>query len=344
MDFPTNLKRAMVLTVLITVVLLIGWELYWRSQHYEITYNDDNATWANARKKITSRHDETVIIGSSRVKFDIDLPTFKQKSGHDVVQLAVEGTSPLPILHHLANDSDFAGTLLVGVTEGLFFSISPRAVMEVNSRLKYYQTWSLAQRGSFKIGQALESKFVFLDQERFSLNPLIKRLPIPNRDGVWVFPNFPLTFASTDINRQTKMTPMFVNDTTEIAKMRKVWMQLGLTNRKKGVTGDTLTNILKAVKTSTDKIKERGGKVVFVRCPSTGPVWQAEQIAFPRNEFWDALLRFTECDGIHFKDNPAIENYNCPEWSHLTPADAIPFTESLVDILNKKNAFIANKK
>jgi hypothetical protein len=45
------------------------------------------------------------------------------------------------------------------------------------------------------------------------------------------------------------------------------------------------------------------------------------------------LLQETKCDGIHFTDYPAINHYQCPEFSHLSPDDAIDFTKHFVSIL-----------
>ena len=41
-----------------------------------------------------------------------------------IIQLAIEGNSPLPVLEDLAADENFKGNLVVDVTEGLFFSSS----------------------------------------------------------------------------------------------------------------------------------------------------------------------------------------------------------------------------
>ena len=91
-----------------------------------------------------------------------------------------------------------------------------------------------------------------------------------------------------------------------------------------------------AVKTSIDKIKARGGEVVFIRTPSSGPFLMGEAKGFPREKYWDRLLAETHCKGIHFQDFPAISQYECPEFSHLSPEDAIDFTKHFVDLLKSE--------
>jgi hypothetical protein len=95
-----------------------------------------------------------------------------------------------------------------------------------------------------------------------------------------------------------------------------------------------LDAIFKSDKIATDKIKARGGQVLFVRTPSSGPYLQGENIVFPREKYWDRLLAETQCPGIHFMDYPAIAHFDCPEFSHLQLKDAVTFTKEFVKILN----------
>jgi hypothetical protein len=37
--------------------------------------------------------------------------------------------------------------------------------------------------------------------------------------------------------------------------------------------------------------------------------------------------------GIHFEDHPQLAGFDCPEWSHLTSADAVQFTATLMPLL-----------
>src|SRR5581483_9285896 len=96
-----------------------------------------------------------------------------------------------------------------------------------------------------------------------------------------------------------------------------------------------LDSLMNSVKKDIDQIRSRGGQVIFLRTPSTGPFWMGENMGYPRSDYWDRLLTATDCQGIHFTDYPAIANFECPEFSHLKPSDAVIFTRNLVDILQK---------
>ena len=99
------------------------------------------------------------------------------------------------------------------------------------------------------------------------------------------------------------------------------------------MSGDTLKAVCKGIKMSIDKIRSRGGLVIFVRPPSSGEVLENEKRTFPREQYWDRLLEYTNTPGIHFSDYPAIANFSCPELSHLAPKDGVTFTSHLIEIL-----------
>jgi hypothetical protein len=96
--------------------------------------------------------------------------------------------------------------------------------------------------------------------------------------------------------------------------------------------------ILQKTKTNVEKIRSRGGKVVFVRFPSTGGLRQLENKITPRAAYWDRVLEVTRAPGIHFEDYAELKDFDCPEWSHLTKKDATKFTSLLVPIFQKLRA------
>jgi hypothetical protein len=83
-------------------------------------------------------------------------------------------------------------------------------------------------------------------------------------------------------------------------------------------------------KTCVDKIRARGGKIVFVRFPVSGPLKELEDKATPRAQTWDPLIQQTGAPGIYFEDFPELSGFNCPEWSHLSAGDSVEFTKRLV--------------
>ena len=333
-----NLAKAALFMLILVAAGVLSWEYFWRSKGFTIAYNDDEALWMKNRVKAYEPQDKaTVVIGSSRIEFDLDIPTWEKTTGEKVVQLALHGSNPRPALVNLSNDENFKGKLVVDVTEGLFFGTWEDEGM--TKRVKYLKDATPANRVSDKIGFALESQFVFLDKELFSLNALLADLRIPNRQGIRPEGIFPKMFAYDNFERQEIMRDQFAKDTAMQRQVTDLWTMWGALSKDHGIGGDTLQKIFDEVKTAVDKIKARGGKVIFTRTPSSGGYWENEPIQFPRAEYWDKILSTTNCKGIHFKDYPDMAGFICPEWSHLTKPDAVLYTQALIKALEKENWF-----
>ncbi|HMJ48785.1 MAG TPA: hypothetical protein VK498_15745 [Ferruginibacter sp.] len=340
-----QLTKSFFLVIILVVCFLVSWEGYWRSQGYGITYNDDKNLWASTRKLANGPVNKTtVFIGSSRIKFDLDIPTWEKQTATKAVQLAIGGSSPLPSLENLAEDEHFKGNLIVDVTEGLFFSL-PGSSEEKWAQLSIDQftKGTPAQKTSFVINKGLESKLVFLEESMFALTPLLEDMQIQNRPGVFTFPIFPKKFETNDLARQSRIPKVFMLDTALQRIVKNIWIIFRMTDTTYKMRSDTIQMILARVKKATDKISARGGRILFVRTPSSGDVWKAEEYVFKRSEYWDKLLAYTGLPGIHFNDYPSINNFMCPEWSHLSQRDAVKFTKGFIDIFERSGWSHFNK-
>lgn len=327
-----TLSRAAALMTLLVVVVIGSWELHLRHIGTTIDYDDGKELWADKRAHVyDSPEKTTVFIGSSRIKFDLDIDTWQKLTGREAVQLSIVGNTPMPILRDLGNDTNFKGKLVVDVTEPLFFANDSAKFQEPDQYIAYYKHRTPAQKASFVLNHLLESRFVFLNEDRFSLNAELDKWKLPNRPEVFVFPDFPMGFGPTTFERQSTMTPQFVADTNLQIQVRNIWLFL-MKARRGGPPSkeDPVPVVLRSVKNAVDKIRSRGGEVVFTRTPSSGPFLMGEQHAFPRSQMWDPLLTTTHSIGFYFADNPATAHFNCPEWSHLKPSDAILYTKALI--------------
>lgn len=97
-----------------------------------------------------------------------------------------------------------------------------------------------------------------------------------------------------------------------------------------------LEAVFEEVTRHVETIRARGGEVVFVRAPSSGLFREIEAKAFPRERFWDELLRRTGAIGVHFEDHPGLQDVEIPEWSHIRAADTDRFTTELIRILRQE--------
>ena len=329
-----TLARPALVAVLLFTLGLLAWEFYLRSTRFDLSFDDGGPLWTWHRDRAyLSPAEGTIFIGSSRIKFDLDVPTWESITGEKAVQLACVGSTPLPILHDLAEDEQFRGKLVIDVTEGLFFSTNPGNADRPTTAMKYREEITPAQRASFLLNRPLESTFVFLDKDHYSINAMLDALEIPSREGVWMGPIFARDFGLVKFSRQEYLADPFLEDTAQIHKQRAIWALFGSLNQKPPISGPPLDSMLQTIKVATDKIKARGGQVLFVRTPSSGPFLEKEMAGFPREQYWDRILSVTGCPGVHFMDYPQIASYQCPEFSHLSPRDAEDFTRKFIDIL-----------
>jgi len=335
-----NLIKSGLLSFALVMAFILCWEKYWRNKGFKITYNDDKVLWAAKRAEVYQPANKTtVFIGSSRIKFDLDIPAWKTLTGENAVQLSLVGTSPRLLLQDLANDENFKGKLVVDVTEVLFFSQNPVFHKSAKEATSFYKKQTPSEYLSSKINFALESQFVFLEEKRFALSSLLNDLEIPNRPGVFAVPPFPKGFEWTKFDRQTYMSEGFLADTNLLNRQTAIWKKLIMADKTPPLNGDALKAVFVEIKTAVDKIKSRGGQVIFIRTPSSGPMAEGESKVYPRVAYWDALLSFTGTKGIHYTDDPVTANLTCPEWSHLAPKDAISYTYRLVNQLRQRGWF-----
>ena len=90
-------------------------------------------------------------------------------------------------------------------------------------------------------------------------------------------------------------------------------------------------------KAAVDKIRARGGEVVFVRPPSAPELRVNEEAQVPKAKGWDALLKNTHSVGVHADDLPAaVQGLIIPEWSHLSRRCSTVFTDAYVRRLTEE--------
>ncbi len=152
---------------------------------------------------------------------------------------------------------------------------------------------------------------------------------------VYPFLDFPMGFDVTQYDRQTGMSTDFVADTNKRNQVKAIWGLFKL-DPTPPMSGKPLDSVMESVKSDVAKIKARGGEVIFTRTPSSGFFLIAEQHMYPRAAYFDRLLKETGCKGIYYADYPATAPLQCPEFSHLSPKDAVVFTTALVSILKNK--------
>lgn len=349
---PVQQWRAVAWLMLVLVVLATGaWELRMRALGLEGKDLDDTrSAWAIERRKVDSGpRDQVVIIGDSRILFDTNLQVWKEQSGLQPVQLALIGTPGRPFLHDLAEDEHFTGLVVAGISEGLFLANIKGAM---GAALDYYQSESPSQRMGQRIYQLIKPGIAFIDSF-YALFALIDTLPFHNRAGVepaygtaYLDYYAPWKLNEQFADRQTVLWPriqtdQYLNRHAKLAWSNNAARLLAITHGG-AFPAPMFAEGIADTRGDVEKIRSRGGDVVFVRPPSSGPYLDSERILVPRTEVWDRLLRETSTFGIYFEDYAEMRDLDPPEWSHLSGPDARKFTAAYVSVLCQKSDWLRN--
>lgn len=330
----------------LAVVGLGAWELYWRAQGFTADIDDDKNLWSWQRSALDkASKDDVALLGSSRVLFDIQLDAFEKQTGKKPIMLACAGSSPLPVLKDIVEQTDFKGTLIIGVTPTLFFSTTfPQASpwKRPQTRIDYFYDRTYAQRLNYMVSFELQQQFAMLsaNEEQWSndidFKALLRNIQMePRTEGPKKPPFY--NFSEIDRDRNTKMLPRVYQDTAFANSIIKVWGFFGK-NAPPPDKNSTMDFFLDYAKQYTD----RGGKIILVRCPSEGGFRMGEKMVTPRAEFWDELVQKTGFPAYHFEDYLQLQ-YPCPEWSHLNAEDAYAFTTELTKLI-QLDGYLTNSK
>jgi len=336
-DIPSQPWGRILLGAFVLFLLLMGaWESAWRAFGATPGYRNSFGAWAEQRRRIDAGEgDSTVLIGSSRVLFDVQLPVWERMTGERPIQLALEGTSPVPVLEDLAADPEFTGRLVIGVAPDLFFS----GFAYRGEAIKHYHQEGPSQRsGHWLSKHLLEPYFAFYDPD-FALPAVALRQGWPLRAGEHGPPPVRklMTMAS---DRNAHMWSKVETDPQYRALVRGIWSArlngpppppVSTPEKARKVAAEQMARAAKAIAT----LHSRGVPVVFVRPPSNGEYYAFEQKRIPRARTWAPLLQQTGVPGIHFEDYPQLQGYDQPEWSHLSAADAPRFTAALVPLVER---------
>src|SRR6266536_1732008 len=341
---PAPWRGIAVVVTIAVIAATAAWELYCRSLGYGPTLNDNEDLWTLRRRIVEP--ESIVVIGDSRAWFDVDLDEFQKGLGKRPIQLAMAGSTALPPLSDLANDKNFHGTIICSVVPHLFFAPPGTPPMErAEKAVRRSHTQTPAQRVSQSLAMPLEEHVAFLKQEELTLDDLLKRLPIPNRPYAQVPPRLPPYFGTIDRERRARMIEECARPGSELARMiQQIWIPLFtppppptyIPKEEFGKKmGQAIEQRFHDVAEGVQKLRARGGKIVFVRFPYSGGLKDLEDRETPRAGIWDRVMKDTGAPGIYYEDYPELKGFDCPEWSHLSAGDSVECSKRLIPHLHK---------
>src|SRR5881398_2263538 len=335
---PLPWRGLTVVVVLIVIAAASAWEFHCRSIGYRPTLNDNEDLWTMTRRSV--KPESIVIIGDSRAWFDLDLDELQKGLGKRPVQLAMGGSCAYPVLADLANDESFHGTIICSVVPRMFVAPPGTPQMErAEKAVRRSHTQTPAQRVSQYLAMPLEEHVAFLKQEELTLDDLLKRLPIPNRPYALVSPRLPPYFGTLDRERRSRMIEECARPGKLQITIQQIWLPLFTPPPPPTYIpkeefakrmGQAIEQHFHDVAAAVQKLRSRGGKIVFVRLPHSGGLKALEDRETPGAAVWDRVIKDTAAPGIYYEDFPELAGFNCPEWSHLSAGDSVEFSKRLI--------------
>jgi len=317
--------KTWLLAIAVVVAMSAAAERLTRSLGFVPSITDDADLWCAAFDRVAADDpSQIVLIGASRFQLGIDLREIAREfDGQEPIQLSVDGSSCIPVLDHLSRQTSFRGVVIVDIScTKLFHGLESDKGAQAEY-LCHYRSRPVMNAFNRSLVTWIQSQTTFrqLARSRTRGGPhwlAAGALPTPN-------------YVTMDAERSRKAN--YSNVELDVLERRlaarRVLPDFHFEPDK--IDGD-----INAVESMVSRIQARGGRVVFVRMPTTGRTAVAEEEHTPRAKTWDVMASKSRAILIHFADYPSLASCDCPDESHLDAADAPRFTAALARIIRRE--------
>ncbi len=341
-----NLKQSFLIAIILGLIGLAAWEAYWRSKpdYYKANLEDDRYLWAEHRAKVESATEKgIVIIGSSRTAFDFNTHVWEETQGIKPINLATDGKPPLVFFEDIVENTNFNGTLILGITPLLCFSPGvEQRNLEAKIWVNHYHNQTYAQKLGFWVSKPLERHLVMLTSSELEfyndldLKSLLKKIHIAtderpdNRFKL-------LKFSANDEDRNLMMFPLMVTKPEFAEKVQKVWNSFLPHIPDYEIIKDGIPTVLKKYEVAAKKFQERGGKLILIRHKAENGWNKHTKRILPKSMVWDKFVQQMNCPAYHFENYDFMSKPTLPDWSHMNAEDSKTYTKALVNKLIEDN-------
>lgn len=337
-----NWRLAWLLCVALLIPALSGWEFVARSMHH-LPGNYDGYTnfttqWAEERRKLdqTDHGFRVLLLGSSRMLWAADLNILEQELGTRPLQLAIAGTGPALMLQSVVEDTDFDGLMLVGVTPFLFNRLDEGAFGK--DALRWYEGASPSEYVGYRIHSLLSAYLGFLD-DGFKLFSMIDHYSdLPERDGVVDLNAEDWKLGDHYGDRQTDLwPPVEVEGSFDNEQILAFWRDGLIRDPEPPEEMEKMaTEAVEFFAPLVERLRERGGDVVFIRMPSSGKYLDHDLATRYRELTWSPMADGIDAVWINSMDYGELSSeLEIPEWSHLSRRSQDDFSRRIIPVLEQ---------
>lgn len=315
-------SRIWTIVLFLALTTVFAFEALLRANKHQPSVVDGPLLWSYCRRQVSNQISQVALLGASRIQVGFSTQTFhEQFPAAPLAVLAISGAHPIAALRDLAEDKSFRGTVICAITAPGFLS----------------KNWDQQQEYVDHFhdsgpSQVLESTLKLWLQERLVvLNPYVRLSRLIKcilRDGRLPEPNYLKTKSD-----RSRLADYSLVDIECFRERRVIRRQTPRPLDSLRQPFEAWANDVTAVGSLVDKVKQRGGSVVFVRFPTTDEHWETDEQFHPKRTYWDQVRRLTGTETIHFLDVQSLAHFDCPDTSHLDRRDTPKFTAVLLDEL-----------
>ncbi len=304
-----------------TVFLLcsVGLEGLWRSRGLEPLPTDGPDKWVESYVGAMGTEGAAIVLGSSRSALGVDPTVLAESLGVPTYLLAINGANPIPLLEHLANDTDFRGVVFVEFMERRFFTAEPEDFETTRRFIAAASDPSLVRRQEASLRE-LFSRHLVVTGNAVTTVAVVRSLASERE-----LPRPPPRHMRDDRFIETDVSQI------DGDALDRRWARV--------VEEAVLLDVpaqqeqLEAIAGWRRTLTARGATVLFFRPPSTGVTGSVEDRRFPRGQYYDRAKRIIGGHWVHGEDDHQLR---CFDGSHLDPRDVPLFTARLAAAIDDR--------
>lgn len=335
--------------LLIYIVFVGFMELRLALRGFDATVLDSEALWLKERQRASQLgKDALILVGGSRIQLGVDLNVLRTQTGLKPVQLAIDGSTFLPVFEGLAADTSIQGTVIVDFSDHLL--IDSNQTQRSHEWQSHYnqmdRSWRLPDFDSIEgwlAGYWRTHLRSYADGAQPATSLFSRLLPAkPTRQYL---------VTRADRSRQADYSKMDMPEFYYRRVIRHLGQEVLI---RPGMTFEELEKDLRAriealrpdtrardvyesasrkLAAQAAAIQGRGGRVYFVMLPKSGLVRMIDDRHYPRQLFWDRFASIANAPSLHFEDVAALRELFCPDGSHLDYRQSAHFTTELTRAL-----------
>jgi len=321
-------RRTWFATLALVVVVLTGWEVFWRLEGFAPEINNDENLWALARSRAArAGRDGVLLIGSSRLQVGIDADAFSRATGWQrPIQLAIAMGPSIPVLRDLSRDPRVSQRVVCGVHPTIFFD-ETRQLDGI--AVRYADRYA-----AFTPADEIEAGLRTLTQ-RSLVSSLPALFPHHLIDALRTGQRPQLPHTTFDVERFGRSDLRRMGN---LGQLRRANQRQWRSWKGRPASPAKVTETVVLVGRFVAEIRKHGGDVVFVRMPTSGYMRRREHELIPRVEYWDVFAAEIDAVTIHFEDHAELRGFATPDGEHLDQRETASFSDALGTVLLRELA------